>query len=134
MFCKSIGDSGQNLFLLAMTHEALRLKPYWQQCRESAVIRQIRGFCNTVLDQPDRPQPARDSWLQSGMATVIGRLRPCPVLGIKMVILGHNTVRGAAGAAILNAETMVRQGYLKNGEGVPKGRSRSGVPISVQAS
>jgi aspartate-semialdehyde dehydrogenase len=73
-----------------------------------------------VLDDPDRPQPARDSWLQKGMATVIGRLRPCPVLGIKMVILGHNTVRGAAGAAILNAETMVRMGYLKNGKQFPK--------------
>jgi aspartate-semialdehyde dehydrogenase len=77
-----------------------------------------------VLDQPDRPQPVRDSWLEKGMATVVGRLRPCPVLGIKMVILGHNTVRGAAGAAVLNAETMVRQGYLKNGEGIPKGQRR----------
>jgi aspartate-semialdehyde dehydrogenase len=77
-----------------------------------------------VLDDPDRPQPARDSWLERGMATVVGRLRPCPVLGLKMVILGHNTVRGAAGAAILNAETMVRQGYLKNGEGAGKGQRR----------
>jgi len=78
-----------------------------------------------VLDAPDRPQPARDSWLQRGMATVVGRLRPCPVLGIKMVILGHNTVRGAAGAAILNAETMVRQGYLKNGNRLPKSQRRA---------
>ena len=75
-----------------------------------------------VLDDPDRPQPARDSWLEKGMATVIGRLRPCPVFDIKMVILGHNTVRGAAGAAILNAETMVREGYLKNGDRLPKGQ------------
>jgi aspartate-semialdehyde dehydrogenase len=83
-----------------------------------------------ILDDPDRPQPARDSWLERGMATVVGRLRPCPVLGIKMVILGHNTVRGAAGAAVLNAETMVRQGYLKNGESLPKGqrRARTSVP------
>jgi len=81
-----------------------------------------------VLDDPDRPQPARDSWLEKGMATIIGRLRPCPVLGIKMVILGHNTVRGAAGAAILNAETMVRQGYLKNGDRLPKGQRRTRTP------
>jgi aspartate-semialdehyde dehydrogenase len=85
-----------------------------------------------VVDQPDRPQPARDSWLQRGMATVVGRLRPCPVLDIKLVVLGHNTVRGAAGAAILNAEAMVRQGYLKNGEHVPKGQRRAGIPISAE--
>ena len=86
-----------------------------------------------VLDAPDRPQPARDSWLQRGMATVVGRLRPCPVLGIKMVILGHNTVRGAAGAAILNAETMVRQGYLKNGNRLPKHQVRSNTTVSVES-
>ncbi len=73
-----------------------------------------------VLDDQDRPQPARDVWLQKGMATLVGRLRECPVLDYRMVILGHNTVRGAAGAAILNAETMVRKGYLKNGNRVPK--------------
>jgi aspartate-semialdehyde dehydrogenase len=84
-----------------------------------------------VLDDADRPQPARDSWLQRGMATVVGRLRPCPVLGIKMVILGHNTVRGAAGAAILNAETMVRQGYLKNGDGIPTGQRRQSASLAA---
>jgi aspartate-semialdehyde dehydrogenase len=46
------------------------------------------------------------------MATSIGRLRECPVLGYKFVALAHNTVRGAAGASILNAELMVTQGYL----------------------
>lgn len=65
-----------------------------------------------VMDEPDRPQPARDVWVERGMATLIGRLRPCPVLGFKMVILGHNTVRGAAGAAILNAEAYLALGYL----------------------
>ena len=57
-----------------------------------------------VLEAADRPQPRRDLWVERGMATVVGRVRPCPVLGIKMMIMGHNTVRGAAGAAILNAE------------------------------
>ena len=66
-----------------------------------------------LMDQPDRPQPARDVWFADGMATLIGRLRPCPVLDYKMVILGHNTVRGAAGAAILNAEAYVSLGYLE---------------------
>jgi aspartate-semialdehyde dehydrogenase len=64
------------------------------------------------LDDPDRPQPARDIWIENGMATVVGRLRECPVLDHKMVILGHNTVRGAAGAAILNAEAFVELGFL----------------------
>lgn len=68
-----------------------------------------------MLDAPDRPQPARDIWLERGMATIVGRLRECPVLDYRMVVLGHNTVRGAAGASILNAETMVSEGYLAGG-------------------
>jgi len=46
------------------------------------------------------------------MATVVGRIRPCPVLGVKFVLLGHNTIRGAAGASVLNAELLKAQGYL----------------------
>jgi len=65
-----------------------------------------------VLDRPDRPQPARDLWLEKGMAAVVGRIRECPVLDIKMVVMGHNTVRGTAGAAILNAETMLHKGLI----------------------
>lgn len=65
-----------------------------------------------VMDEPDRPQPARDVWVARGMATIVGRLRPCKVLDHKMIVLGHNTVRGAAGAAILNAEAYVELGYL----------------------
>jgi aspartate-semialdehyde dehydrogenase len=65
-----------------------------------------------TLDTPDRPQPARDIWLENGMATIVGRLRECPVLDYRMVLLGHNTVRGAAGASILNAEALVSEGYL----------------------
>jgi len=46
------------------------------------------------------------------MATMVGRVRPCPVMDIKMVVLGHNTIRGAAGAAVLNAEYMLKKGYI----------------------
>jgi aspartate-semialdehyde dehydrogenase len=46
------------------------------------------------------------------MAVSVGRLRACPVLDYKFVALGHNTIRGAAGAAILNAELLVAKGYL----------------------
>ncbi len=65
-----------------------------------------------VFDDPSRPQPARDLWVDGGMATLIGRLRPCPVFDLRMVLLGHNTIRGAAGAAILNAEALVAKDYV----------------------
>ena len=65
-----------------------------------------------VMEEPDRPQPARDVWLENGMATLVGRVRSCPVLDIRMVILGHNTVRGAAGAAVLNGEAMYKLGLF----------------------
>jgi aspartate-semialdehyde dehydrogenase len=65
-----------------------------------------------VLDEPDRPQPARDAWRNKGMSTLVGRLRPDPIGTFKMVIMGHNTVRGAAGAAILNAEAFVALGHF----------------------
>lgn len=65
-----------------------------------------------VTETPDRPQPARDIWLEGGMAASVGRIRPCPVADLKMVILGHNTVRGAAGAAILNGEALVKKGLV----------------------
>jgi len=65
-----------------------------------------------VFDEVDRPQPARDVWKERGMAACVGRIRPCPVFDVKMVIMGHNTIRGAAGAAILNGETYLKKGYL----------------------
>lgn len=65
-----------------------------------------------VLDQADRPQPVLDRDRERGMATIVGRLRPCPVLDYKFVLLGHNTIRGAAGASILNAELLVARGLL----------------------
>ena len=58
------------------------------------------------IDDPNRPQPKLDVDREGGMAVTVGRLRKCPVLDYKFVALGHNTVRGAAGAALLNAELM----------------------------
>ena len=65
-------------------------------------------------DAADRPQPRLDRMAGSvpGMATVIGRLRPDPIFDYKFMVLGHNTVRGAAGGSLLNAELLVAQGYL----------------------
>ncbi len=65
-----------------------------------------------VREERDRPQPKFDLNAEKGMATTVGRLRECPVLQFKYVALSHNTIRGAAGAALLNAELMKSEGYL----------------------
>ena len=64
------------------------------------------------LTEPNRPQPVLDVNRDGGMTVSVGRLRPCPLLDYKFVALGHNTIRGAAGAAILNAELMHVEGLL----------------------
>ena len=64
------------------------------------------------MEQADRPQPRKDVDRENGMAVFVGRLRKCPVLDYKFVAMGHNTVRGAAGAAVLNAELMKVQGLV----------------------
>jgi aspartate-semialdehyde dehydrogenase len=80
-----------------------------QQLRlPSAPVRPI-----VYLDAPNRPQPRFDVGREGGMAVTVGRLRPCRVLDAKFFVLGHNTVRGAAGAAVLNAELMAAQGWLE---------------------
>ena len=60
----------------------------------------------------DRPQPRLDRMRGRGMAAVVGRLRPCSLLDWKFTVLSHNTIRGAAGAALLNAELLAAQGKL----------------------
>ncbi|HSE33924.1 MAG TPA: aspartate-semialdehyde dehydrogenase [Pyrinomonadaceae bacterium] len=64
------------------------------------------------LDQPDRPQPKLDRDAGNGMTITVGRLLPDAVLDYRFVVLSHNTIRGAAGAAILNAELLIAKGYL----------------------
>lgn len=65
-----------------------------------------------LLLEDDRPQPRLDRDREHGMSVSIGRLRPCPVNDVRLVALVHNTIRGAAGAAILNAELLKAQGLL----------------------
>lgn len=64
------------------------------------------------LPENDRPQPRRDINRDGGMTVTMGRLRPCSIFDWKFVCLGHNTIRGAAGAAVLNAELMHSEGLL----------------------
>lgn len=65
-----------------------------------------------VHDANDRPQPRLDVECDDGMSVHIGRVRSCAMLGIKFIALGHNAERGAAGGAVLNAELLVRKGYV----------------------
>jgi aspartate-semialdehyde dehydrogenase len=65
-----------------------------------------------VRPEEDRPQPRFDRDHGAGMSVTVGRIRPCSVLDFKLLILSHNTVRGAAGASVLNAEFLKAEGYF----------------------
>lgn len=71
----------------------------------------------------DRPQPRLDVATGRGMPVHVGRVRPCPILGYKLVAMGHNVVRGAAGAALLNAELLVARGLGPRLASAPAGRT-----------
>lgn len=66
-----------------------------------------------LREEADRPQPALDGLAGKGMTTSVGRVRPDPILGYKMVILSHNTIRGAAGGSIYNAELLIKSGLIR---------------------
>jgi aspartate-semialdehyde dehydrogenase len=91
-----------------------------QAWRESSQSSQIRGLGLPTApadylyydERQDRPQPRLDISRGNGMTAVLGRLRPCNVLDWKFMLLSHNVIRGAAGAAILNAELLKAKGYL----------------------
>jgi aspartate-semialdehyde dehydrogenase len=68
-----------------------------------------------VDERIDRPQPRLDLNRGAGMAVTVGRVRPCPILDLRMVVLGHNTVRGAAGQGVQIAELLVAEGRIKRG-------------------
>jgi aspartate-semialdehyde dehydrogenase len=89
----------------------------WSSFKGHDRARSLPSYPDPVIaysDVADRPQPRRDRETGSGMTTTIGRLRECPVLDYKFVALSHNTIRGAAGGAILNAELLVAQGYVQD--------------------
>jgi aspartate-semialdehyde dehydrogenase len=65
-----------------------------------------------VRSEPDRPQPRLDRTTGKGMTTVVGRVRKDPIFDVKLVVLSHNTIRGAAGGSIYNAELLARKGLL----------------------
>ena len=65
-----------------------------------------------LMSESNRPQPRLDRMYGQGMTTVVGRLRTDPLFHIRMVVLSHNTIRGAAGGSIYNAELLVQQGWV----------------------
>ncbi len=80
-----------------------------------AAVRHLPSAPHPVLvvrEEADRPQPRLDRLTGRGMTTVVGRLRPDPLLSVKFVVLSHNTIRGAAGGSIYNAELLVKENLL----------------------
>lgn len=80
-----------------------------------------------VLEDESRPQPKRDVNAGHGMAAVVGRVRECPLLDVKLTLLSHNLLRGAAGAALLNAELLAARGYFQSR--VASGESELAEPV-----
>jgi len=93
-----------------------QIKADWESYTGHDLVRGLPSAPNPIItytETADRPQPRRDREAGAGMTTTIGRLRPCPLLDVKFVALSHNTIRGAAGGAILNAELLLAQGYVQ---------------------
>ncbi len=82
--------------------EVCRDLPY---CPEPAIV---------VREEPSRPQPRLDRMTGKGMTTVVGRVRADTVLDLRLIVLSHNTIRGAAGGSLFNAELLVKEGYLRS--------------------
>jgi aspartate-semialdehyde dehydrogenase len=96
---------------LAEVREALR---HFEVSAELASLPSAVRHPVVVLDEENRPQPRRDVNAGNGMAAVVGRVRECPLLDVKLTLLSHNLVRGAAGAALLNAELLAARGFIKS--------------------
>lgn len=92
--------------------EALAALRAWTGCVEARSLPSAPEHPIVVTDVVDRPQTRRDVGAGRGMTVTVGRVRQDPILDIKLVALGHNTVRGAAGGSILNAELLASQGAL----------------------
>src|SRR5215470_17970944 len=106
--CVSVGL--KKIASLAEVREALSS---FEVSAELAALPSAVRYPVVVMDEEDRPQPRRDIGAGNGMAAVVGRIRECPLHDVKLTLLSHNLVRGAAGAALLNAELLAARGFLK---------------------
>jgi aspartate-semialdehyde dehydrogenase len=107
--CVSIGL--KKIASLREVQEALRA---FEVDAELAALPSALRHPIIVLEEENRPQPRRDVDAGGGMAAVVGRVRECPLLDVKLTLLSHNLVRGAAGAAVMNAELLAARGFFKS--------------------
>lgn len=105
--CASIGFASR-----VEPEEVVAALREWQGAEEARDLPSAPERPVEVMDAPDRPQPRRDVDRGGGMTVTVGRVRRDPLLDVKLVAVGHNIVRGAAGASVLNAELMERRGLL----------------------
>jgi aspartate-semialdehyde dehydrogenase len=89
---------------------AIQTMREWTGLPETAGLPTRPAHPLVVTEMPDRPQPKRDVNAGNGMTVTVGRVRRDAVLDLRMVALGHNTVRGAAGGSVLNAELLAANG------------------------
>ncbi len=92
--------------------EAMRALGSWKGAISELALPSAPAMPVIVTMERDRPQPRRDVSAGNGMSVVVGRVRSDPILDLRLVAMGHNTIRGAAGASILNAELMFARGLI----------------------
>lgn len=107
---------------IASLNEVREALCYFEVGSELAALPSAVRHPVVVLDEENRPQPRRDVNAGNGMAAVVGRVRECPLLDVKLTLLSHNLVRGAAGAALLNAELLASRGFFRSRVGAPDAR------------
>ena len=91
---------------------ALEVLRAWRGAKSVRGLPSAPEYPVLVSDAPDRPQPRRDAMAGKGMSVTVGRLRDDTLFDLKFVAMGHNTIRGAAGGSILNAELLAATGRL----------------------
>jgi len=96
----------------ASAEEAIAALREWQPPAVCAQLPSTPADLLIYRDEPDRPQPRRDRDAGDGLAWSVGKVRECPVLDVRYMALTHNTLRGAASGALLNAELLMVQGYI----------------------
>jgi aspartate-semialdehyde dehydrogenase len=106
---ESVSLSLKKVATLAEVREALR--DYSVSDELAALPTAVKNPV-VVLEDENRPQPRRDVNAGNGMAAVVGRIRECPLLDVKLALLSHNLLRGAAGGALLNAELLAARGFI----------------------